>query len=106
MSKKTITRPTCEQLKHPNQPIGFDDDGMIRFKANAIIRFLVDTSPGGLNTIARAFMHSHPEDYTQLMQLIGYSVRGFGELSSSPEEMVDAADTIAERLRAIAEVQP
>jgi len=39
------------------------------------------------------------EDYTHLMQLIGYSVDGYGELSTSPPEKVACADVIAEKLR-------
>jgi hypothetical protein len=56
--------------------------------------------------------HSHPiqpidfdehwifskEDYTQLMQLIGYSVSGFGELSLVSPETIKVSDLIAEDL--------
>jgi hypothetical protein len=38
------------------------------------------------------------EDYTQLMQLIGYSTSGFGELSRVSKKIVAAADVEAERL--------
>lgn len=37
-------------------------------------------------------------DYTQLMQLIGYSTSGFGELSSVDKEIVRRADEEADRI--------
>lgn len=37
------------------------------------------------------------DDYAQLMQLIGYSVSGFGELEM-PEDLVQRADDMAEKL--------
>lgn len=86
--------PKCDELRHPVQPIGFSEDGTIRFKANAIVRDLLDRSRDelghGLNEISAAGYS--PEDYTHLMQLIGYSVNGYGELSTSPPEIVQAAD--------------
>ena len=39
------------------------------------------------------------EDYVQLTQLLGYSVSGWGGLSTSPPEMVTVADKEAERIR-------
>jgi hypothetical protein len=97
-----MKRPTTTERKHPNQPIGFDSTGVARFKANAIVNHLVDHYPDGLNALAMHFMDTHPEDYTQLMQLIGYSVSGFGGLDSSPPETVAAADAI---VRAMCEHQ-
>jgi len=89
-------RPTTAERKHPNQPIGFSEDGLLRFKENAIVSWLVGEH--GLNDIAR---REWPDgDYTQLMQLIGYSVGGYGSLSTSPPETVAAADAIADRLLA------
>lgn len=35
------------------------------------------------------------EDYTRLMQLIGYSISGYGELSTSPKDMIECADRSA-----------
>jgi hypothetical protein len=70
--------------------------GVVRFKQNAIVRFLVDNYPPTLNAI-RA-MPFPREDYVQLMQLIGYSVSGFGDLSTSPKKMVAEADRLAAAL--------
>jgi len=91
----------CKDLKHPIQPIGWDETGkVVRFKQNKIVRMLLDTGKLNLNDIgkmnARGMFNN--DDYTQLMQLIGYSVSGFGELSTSPGEIVKEADRIAAEL--------
>lgn len=88
-------------LRHPTQPIGFDDHGTIRFKQNGIVRMLLDDGPYDLNQLSLMVARGQfrAEDYTQLMQLIGYSVSGFGELSSVPRSLVEEADAKAEALR-------
>ena len=102
MSKKNKV-PMCDSLKHPMQPIGFDGGGnegqpygIVRFKENKIVRFLLDAGPFDLNQIS--CMEFNREDYTQLMQLIGYSTSGYGELSTSPKKMVRKADAKAAKL--------
>jgi hypothetical protein len=94
-TEQHIEDKKCEDLKHPMQPIGWEED-VIRFKKNAIVDFLLDAGPYDLNKIC--CMPFSKEDYTQLMQLIGYSVSGYGELSTSPEELVSKADRIADKL--------
>ena len=91
--------PKCKDLPHPMQPIGFSEDGVIRFMENKIVSFLLEeySSSGGLSALKR--MGFSREDYTHLMQLIGYSVSGYGDLSSSPIKYVEFADTIADELR-------
>lgn len=67
--------------KHPIQPIVTDDEGILRFKKNHIVRDLLDfTSNRGfdLNEIARR--NYSREDRQQLAQLIGYSLSGYGSL--------------------------
>jgi hypothetical protein len=69
--------------KHPIQPIVTDDKGVLRFKENRIVSDLLNFATGrgfGLNEIAcRDYSR---EDRQQLAQLIGYSLRGYGELRS------------------------
>ena len=69
--------------KHPIQPIVTDDKGVLRFKENRIVSDLLDFASNhgfGLNEIAcRDYSR---EDRQQLAQLIGYSLRGYGELRS------------------------
>lgn len=91
----------CSDIKHPQQPIGLAEDGVIRFKGNSIIEDLFASGALDLNKI-RVRVHTGDlpkEDYVQLTQLLGYSVSGWGNLSTSPTEMVEAADKEADRLR-------
>lgn len=87
-------------LKHPMQPIGFAEDGVLRFKKNEIIEFLVDSKQWDLDQIFLMVRNGMfcKEDAAQLMQLVGYSVSGYGELNVSPRESVYKADAIAEEL--------
>lgn len=64
------------KAKHPIQPLEYDEAGILRFKSNQIIRYLAD---GRLNELA--CMNFSREDRQQLAQLIGYSLRGYSELS-------------------------
>lgn len=85
--------------KHPMQEIIMTDRGTIRFTENPIVSHLLDAYPGGLNAIAREFRgEHHRDDYEQLMMLTGYSVSGFGDLSSSRKKTVQAADRIAAKI--------
>jgi hypothetical protein len=83
------------KLNQPMQPIELVD-GQPRFKANKIVKFLLEAGPFDLNQISA--MPFENEDYTHLMQLIGYSVDGYGELSTSPRDLVERAYGYAEEL--------
>lgn len=66
----------------PMQPLAFDSHGTLRFKENQIVRKMLDFSTEhgyGLNEMA--LENFTPDDRMQLMQLIGYSLTGYGELS-------------------------
>jgi len=92
--RKEVKVMKLEDTKHPMQPIGLDEHGSVKFKQNAIVRFLLDAGPFDLNQIS--MMPFPNEDYTHLMQLIGYTTSGYGELGSSPKELVRKADKIAD----------
>ena len=77
--------------KHPMQPVVFDKHRVARFKANPIIRHLVDKYPNGLNSLT-IDCKATAEDWSQLYLLIGYSVGGFGDLSGVPQSHVTKAD--------------
>lgn len=62
----------------------------MRFKANAIVRHLLDN--GGIDLNAIAMLSFSQEDREQFAQLIGYSLSGFGELSYVSDETYNAAD--------------
>jgi len=63
---------------HPLQPLVKDKQGVVRFKENAIVRFLLEAGSIDLNQIG--LMPFSDEDRVQFAQLIGYSLSGFGEL--------------------------
>lgn len=80
-------------MKHPIQPLALDTHGVLRFKPNKIVQFLLETarkSNVDLNTIA--CMSFTKEDHEQLAQLIGYSLGGFGDLSYVSDETYNAAE--------------
>ncbi len=94
-------------MNHPMQPIVLED-GVPRFKSNSIIRWLFETGRLDLNEVSRMMRDgAFPvEDYVQITQLLGYSISGWGDLSTSPPELVEEADRqAAELIRANAELK-
>ena len=79
-----------DALEHPMQPVGADSEGVVRFKPNAIVRYLLDTGPLDMNALA-VLPNISDEDHAQFAQLIGYSVAGLGELSYVSDELYDRA---------------
>lgn len=84
---------------HPMQPVVIASDGVARFKENKIVSQLLSMCQKngyGLNEI----LASCPDldDYSQLMQLIGYSVSGYGDLSTANRRHARQADEAAEKL--------
>ena len=65
--------------RHPIQPFVTDEHGTVRFKDNAIIRYLFSHGKIDLNQIA--MMDFTKEDRQQLAQLLGYSLDGYSDLS-------------------------
>ena len=77
---------------HPVQPLITDEDGFLHFKANAIVRFLLDDGPSDTNRLAR--IPFSREDRVQFAQLIGYPLAGFGELSYVSDEDYERASNV------------
>jgi hypothetical protein len=78
--------------EHPIQPLVRDPDGVIRFRKNTIVCFLLENGPWDLNKLARIPFSN--EDRQQFAQLIGYSLSGYGELPYVDDEayvMAEAA---------------
>jgi len=73
--------------KHPQQPICTDSDGTARFRANKIVRYLLDA--GGIDMQALAIIPFDDEDRAQFMQLIGYSVCGYEEMPYTKDYPVE-----------------
>jgi hypothetical protein len=82
-------------MTHPIQPIEADASGILRFRGNAIVRFLLDAGPFDMNTLA--MMEFSVADREQFAQLIGYSLSGFSELSYVTDATYEAAVKMARR---------
>lgn len=85
------------KLTHPMQRIFIDADGVQRFRENQIVSFLLNTSSTNMNTLA--LMPFSKADREQFVQLIGYSVAGFGELPYVSAGAYNAAKIAAARAR-------
>lgn len=76
-------------------------DGIARFRANAAVRALVDWGRDHGMSLNDLETRGFPaEDMQQLMQLIGYSVSGYGNVPYVTPESVKVADARVERLLA------
>lgn len=78
----------------PAGPMVIDKHGVVRFRENLIVGELVRSYSGGLNSLyVRVANGEFSEaDYEHLMQLIGYSLGGFADLSGSTDAVYDQAD--------------
>lgn len=81
-------------MNHPIQPIITDANGTKRFKANKIVRYLLDA--GGIDMDQLAIMPFDQDDREQFAQLIGYSLSGFSGLSYVSDVTHEAAGKMAE----------
>lgn len=88
------------KAEHPMQPIVFVDK-VARFKKNNIVRFILDAlrEKNGIGLNELNLMPFPAEDWEQFMQLIGYSVSGYGDLNLRPS-VVSKADAMVEELLA------
>ena len=84
------------KTRHPVQPVIQDEAGVHRFKQNAIVVFLKDTSQYSLNDLAK--MPFSPEDWEQFSQLTGYSVSGLCDLSYVSDRVANKGLRRSERL--------
>lgn len=77
----------------PMQPVVVSDDGVIRFRGNALVRYLLDS--GGIDMNKLRHVDCPPKDREQFAQLIGYSVAGYHELSYVSDESAARASALA-----------
>ena len=77
-------------MSHPIQPLIEDENGVVRFKSNSIVQYLLDHGGIDLNQIAK--MGFPQEDHEQFAQLIGYSLSGASGLSYMTDEVIDTAE--------------
>lgn len=76
-------------MPHPIQSLEPDPQGRLRFKANAIVKYLLEKGPFDMNHLAAQGFTQ--DDQEQFAQLIGYSLSGFGTLSYVSSETLNAA---------------
>jgi hypothetical protein len=87
-TRPATTRESCT----PMQPLVIDKHGTIRFKENALVRYLLDN--GGIDMNMLSTLEFSDADRDQFAQLIGYSVGGYGELSYVSDESYERAHVI------------
>lgn len=79
---------------HPIQPLQKDEYGTLRFKGNAIVRYMLDN--GGLNLNHLMSIDFSNEDRQQFAQLISYSLSGYSDLFYVDDAAYAAASIKAE----------
>ena len=85
--------------RQPMQPVVVAADGAIRFKQNQIVSDMLELcQKNGLDLNEIAMRDYDKDDRSQLMQLIGYSVSGYGSLSCARAKHLMRADEKAEAL--------
>lgn len=94
MDEKSTKMEKRSVMKHPIQPLAPDERGTVRFKPNAIVRWLLDDGPFDMNQIA--MKRFSVEDQEQFAQLIGYSLSGFSELNYVRDETYGTAEKMSE----------
>lgn len=80
-------------MRHPIQPL-VTENGVVRFRANAIVRHLLDH--GGIDMNALARMTFSDEDRAQFAQLIGYSLSGYRSLGYVSDDAYRAAEAMVD----------
>ena len=93
----TAKKDNRAHLRQPMQPVVKDKDGVLRFRENAIVRYLLDLARkhkiADLNSIAERDFSQ--EDRAQFTQLIGYAITGYHELSYVSDESAAQASDLA-----------
>lgn len=78
-------------MDQPMQPVLTDDQGIVRFQGNAIIKHMFDKGQFDLNDLCANFSI---EDYEQLLQLLNFSVSAYGDMPVR-KSSVEQADSLA-----------
>jgi hypothetical protein len=97
-----VDPPKRHADSHPMQHVRWDGKGVIRFRENAIVRWMLDegqrTGAFDMNLLARDHAFS-VEDWEQFAQLIGYSVSGAASLAYVSDRTLFKAERAADKLR-------
>jgi len=81
-----------KQRRPPMQPIYVDGDNIVRFRANAIVRWLVDSGRVDLNDVTKNMDSMNRYDIAQFWQMLGTSVSAFCGYDFVPRSVVKRAD--------------
>jgi hypothetical protein len=92
---KTENEATRDGVEHPIQPLVMTESGVVRFKENAIVSYLL--ANGGITMNDLAVEDFTREDREQFAQLIGYSHSGSGDLPYMSDAVWYAAQSEYER---------
>ena len=87
--------------RFPLQPIYIDEHGIVRFRPNKIVAFLMHWARSrgmDLNKLCDMGTLFDARDWEQFSQLTGYSVSGWGDLSYVSRDSISRADDRAEKL--------
>jgi hypothetical protein len=79
-------------MTNPMQPVIRDEDGVPRFKENALVAYLFRHGPLKMSQIVD--LPFSEDDFEQFLQLIGYTVSGYQDYNIR-EESKDAAELAA-----------
>lgn len=82
--------------EQPTQPTYLDTQGVLRFRKNAIVEYLLDAGQVDMNRIA--LLPFSDEDRRQFAQLIGYSVSGYNDLSYVDYELAQMLHDAAKEI--------
>ncbi|AHK11173.1 hypothetical protein S14_61 [Shewanella sp. phage 1/4] len=91
-------------MKHPLQTVYMDEHGTNRFYENPLVSMLIDRFEYeglyGLNGLGLYYQVNGIKEhhYEQITQLIGYSVEGFGMLSTTTDEVYYKAKNESDKL--------
>ncbi len=88
----------------PMQPVELDQHGVVRFRRNRLVEYLLDHGGIDMNALAHfAIKNGVPdEERDQFAQLTGYSVSGWSDLSYVSDKQWRKADQ--KRAKVLAEV--
>jgi hypothetical protein len=84
-----LTQDPRDKLPQPIQPMALDARGVMRFKPNKVVEYLLEHGGLDLNDLAIASADMPKADWEQFHQLIGYSVSGIPDLSLDTRRAVD-----------------
>lgn len=83
-------------MKNPIQPLAMDSHNVLRFKKNAIVDHMLNVcQKHGCSLNDLACMEFSNDDRSQLAQLIGYSLSGYGELGYVGNDAYCVAEKMA-----------